>query len=443
MSWIFLTLCLVLLLFSIACRALHEYVRHDLERLCQQKDTESYFAFIIAHYVEIRHGFEMIRSILLFTVPILAFREVGIQPLLPEEAAASAGSDSELTSCMQFLLTMLPYFFLYISCRYWIPRPLGDLYATKIVYRFFPFFRFIAFFALPMIWLGDFVEIIIQRLAGVTKTELDEEEDLQEDIRSIVAEGHRDGFIDTTARTMIDRIIHLDDAHTSTIMTPRTEMQCISNQDSWEEMLQFVNETQLSRIPVFGENRDDIRGILFSKDLLECMMPGHSFESEKWAEEGNLHPPIFVPETKKVNSLLQEFLQSHNHFAIVLDEYGGVSGVVTLEDILEEIVGEITDETDDAPSEEIHIADDGTVEVFGRVHIDELNTQLHTEFASEGGFETIGGFILTRLGRVPQAGEEIDADGTRLIVLEATPRKIEKIRIVLSSQEQETEKTQN
>lgn len=442
MSWIFLTLCLVLLLFSIACRALHEYVRHDLERLCQQKSMEAYYAFIIKHYVKIRHGFEMIRSLLLFTVPILAFHEVGMLQIQPKETAAGTGG-FEFARCVQFLLAMLPYFFLYISCRYWIPRPLGDLYATKIVYRFFPFFRFIAFFAFPMIWLGDFVEIIIQRLAGVTKTELDEEEDLQEDIRSIVAEGHRDGFIDTTARTMIDRIIYLDDAHTSTIMTPRTEMQCISNQDPWEEMLQFVNETQLSRIPVFGENRDDIRGILFSKDLLEYMVPTHSSDPEKWADEKNLHPPIFVPETKKVNSLLQEFLQSHNHFAIVLDEYGGVSGVVTLEDILEEIVGEITDETDDVPSEEIHIAEDGTVEVFGRVHIDELNAQLHTELESEGGFETIGGFILTRLGRVPQTGEELETDGMRLTVLEATPRKIEKIRIVLSSQEPETEKTQN
>ncbi|MBQ6107023.1 MAG: HlyC/CorC family transporter, partial [Thermoguttaceae bacterium] len=320
-----------------------------------------------------------------------------------------------------------------IACRYWIARPLGDMYATRIVYYGFHFFRVLACFAFPLSWIGRFLEVVIQRLAGVQKTEQNEEEDLEEDIRSIVAEGHRDGFIEDEVRVMFDRIMQLDDAQVSTIMTPRTEIQSLSRDANWQEMLDFVNETQLSRIPVFGEDRDDIIGILFSKDLLLHLGPSGT-PALNWTEY--LHPPVFVPETKQINILLQEFLKSQNHFAIVLDEYGGVSGLVTLEDILEQIVGEIADETDDVPPEEIHLAEDGSAEVLGRVHIDEINTRLGTELSTEGDFETIGGFILTQLGRVPAIGEEIEADGVRLVVEEATARRVEKVRIILSSEDE-------
>ncbi|MBQ2821016.1 MAG: HlyC/CorC family transporter [Thermoguttaceae bacterium] len=432
MSVLFLSLCFVLFLLSIACRALHEYIRHDLERLCTRKSRSEYFDLIIDQYEAVRRGFEMLRSILLFSIPALAFAEISAA-----EEFRNPESVSEFFSMI--FVPSLPYFFLYIASRYWVSRPLGDLYATRIVYYFFHFFRLISFFALPLSWLGQFIEIIIQRLAGVTKSELDEEEDLEEDIRSIVAEGHRDGFINDEVRNMFDRIMQLDDAHVSTIMTPRTEMQSISNKASWQDMMDFVNETQLSRIPVFGEDRDDIVGVLFSKDLLLNMNPGQA-DKAQWSKPENLHSPVFIPETKQIHILLQEFLQTQNHFAIVLDEFGGVSGIVTLEDILEQIVGEIADETDDAPSEEIKIEEDGSAEALARVHIDEINAQLGTELSTEGDFETIGGFILTHLGRVPTTNEKVEADGVTLIVLEATPRKVERVRIVPGTKDSENER---
>lgn len=423
-SPLYFGLCVVLLVLSIGCRALHEFARHDLERICNRKNQDEYFKLIIDSHSRVRFGFEMIRSLLHFSIPLVALYEVW-----PENVSKGA----PLEFIREIGLPILPYFLLYIACRYWIARPLGDMYATKIVYYGFHFFRVLACFAFPLSWIGRFLEVVIQRLAGVQKNEQDEGEDLEDDIRSIVAEGHRDGFIEDDVRVMFDRIMQLDDEHVSAIMTPRTEIQSLSRDANWQEMLDFVNETQLSRIPVFGEDRDDIVGILFSKDLLLHLGPSGT-PAPNWTDY--LHTPVFVPETKQINILLREFLETQNHFAIVLDEYGGVSGLVTLEDILEQIVGEIADETDDAPPEEIHIAEDGSAEVLGRVHIDEINSRLGTEFSTEGDFETIGGFILTQLGRVPATGEEIDVNGVQLIVEEATARRIEKVRIVLSKEEE-------
>ncbi|MCR5164085.1 MAG: hemolysin family protein [Thermoguttaceae bacterium] len=423
-SPLYFGLCVVLLVLSIGCRALHEFARHDLERICNRKNQEEYFKLIIDSHSRVRFGFEMIRSLLHFSIPLVALYEVW-----PENVSKGA----PLEFIQEIGLPILPYFLLYIACRYWIARPLGDMYATKIVYYGFHFFRVLACFAFPLSWIGRFLEVVIQRLAGVQKNEQDEGEDLEDDIRSIVAEGHRDGFIEDDVRVMFDRIMQLDDEHVSAIMTPRTEIQSLSRDANWQEMLDFVNETQLSRIPVFGEDRDDIVGILFSKDLLLHLGPTGN-PAPNWTDY--LHPPVFVPETKQINILLREFLESQNHFAIVLDEYGGVSGLVTLEDILEQIVGEIADETDDAPPEEIHIAEDGSAEVLGRVHIDEINARLGTELSTEGDFETIGGFILTQLGRVPATGEELDVNGVRLVVEEATARRIEKVRVILSKEEE-------
>lgn len=427
MSLLYIGFCFLLLLLSIASKALHEYTRHDLEKLCTRKNRLEYFNSVIDHYESVQLGIEMIRCTLLFGLPILAFYEV----LLP-------ANSQEPTFSVSHVLTLIPYFFTYIASRYWIAQPLGDIYATGIVYHFFHFFRFLAFFMLPLSLCSLALQIIIQRLAGVEKSEQNESEDLEDDIRSIVAEGHRDGFIEDDMRVMFERIMQLDDAHVSTIMTPRTEMRSIAHDASWKEMLDFVNETQLSRIPVYGKDRDDIVGILFSKDLLLEIGDENTHLPLNWT--ANLHDPIFVPETKQINILLQEFLQTQNHFAIVLDEYGGVSGLVTLEDILEQIVGEITDETDDAPPEEIHMTEDGAAEILGRVHIDDINSQLGTNFSTEGDFETIGGFILTQLGRVPTIGEEIEAAGVRLVILEATPRKIEKVRLIPPETETSTEK---
>ena len=413
----FAGLCTALFVLSIACRALEKFIRHDLERLCSRKNRKEFFETVIEKDESVGLGLEMLRAVLLVVIPA-----VGIH------AVWGANESWQKFWTSDKILPVAACCFAYVGSLYWFSRPLADLFATRIVYYGFSFFRVLSWLALPLSWLDRFFEIIIFRLAGIPEAELNEEDSLEEEIRSIVTEGHRDGYIENDAREMIERIMQLDEANVTTIMTPRTDISSIPRSASWDTMLEVVNETQLSRIPVWGENKDDIIGILFSKDLLPNLGKTGCFAPEKWTQ--HLHTPYFVPETKLIHILMREFLQTHNHFAVVLDEYGGVTGIVTLEDILEEIVGEITDETDETPAEEITILSDGRAEVLGRAHIDEINTRLEIDLPEDDDYETIGGLILTRLGRVPESGETMEFDGAvNVVVLEATPRTIEKVRI--------------
>jgi CBS domain containing-hemolysin-like protein len=210
-------------------------------------------------------------------------------------------------------------------------------------------------------------------------------------------------------------------------MTPRTDMVSIPASLSWEEMLGQVIDAGHTRIPVYGRNRDDILGILHTKDLLPELSRGPCQRTEHWTKL--LRQPVFVPETKPIDALLQELQNSRNHMVVVLDEYGGVSGLVTMEDVLEEIVGEIVDEYDPAHVEGVRELGPGACEAMGRVHIDEINERLGLGLPEDADYDTIGGFVFNELGHVPTAGEDLVWHNVRITVLDATRRRIERVRI--------------
>ncbi|MGA2064919.1 MAG: hemolysin family protein [Thermoguttaceae bacterium] len=237
----------------------------------------------------------------------------------------------------------------------------------------------------------------------------------------------REGPLEEEVRERIEGVIELGDADVSQIMTPRTDMICVSAALPWPEMLDAVLKAGYTRIPVFGRNRDDILGILHVKDLLAELAKPQAARDEPWTKL--LRQPVFVPETKAIDTLLHELQRNRNHMAVVLDEYGGVSGLVTLEDVLEEIVGEIADEHDPAASDGIRELGPGAVEAPGRVHLDELNERLGLTLPEDADFDTIGGFVFSELGHVPAAGEELVWRNVRITVLEATRRRIERVRI--------------
>jgi CBS domain containing-hemolysin-like protein len=209
-------------------------------------------------------------------------------------------------------------------------------------------------------------------------------------------------------------------------MTPRTDMVCIAKALSWQEMLQFVVQVGHTRIPVYDKNRDDIVGILYIKDLLPELAKGPDVPVQPWT--ALLREPYFVPETKPIDVLLQEFQRTRNHLALVLDEYGGVSGLVSMEDVLEEIVGEIVDEYDKDLVDGIRDLGGGAFELLGRVHIDEINERLDIDLPEDGDFDTVAGLVFHELGHVPRVGEEVVAGNVRITVLEATRRRIERVR---------------
>ena len=227
---------------------------------------------------------------------------------------------------------------------------------------------------------------------------------------------------------MIEGVIELSDADVSEIMTPRTDMHMISLAMPWDDIIADVIEATHTRIPVYEKNRDDVVGILYSKDLLPELATGDP--NSRTPIRDLLRKPVFVPETKKIDDVLQMFQQLRTHIAVVLDEYGGVSGLVSIEDVLEEIVGEIVDEYDEEVAEEIQRIDENTFETLGRTHVDEINEAMNIELPDDGDFDTIGGFVFTELGRVPLAGETIVwQQSIQIEVLEASQRRIERVRI--------------
>jgi len=323
-----------------------------------------------------------------------------------------------------------------LAVEIWIPWAVVRLWAAPFLYFTWPAWRIVGVLLAPLVIVARFVDALLHRLAGRVP-EVPDEESFEEDIRTIVTEGHREGLLEEDAREMIEGVIELGDLDVSEIMTPRTDMVSMPQTLSWQEALEFVIQVGHTRIPVTNKNRDDIVGILVTKDLLPELAKGPDERVRPWTSL--LREPYFVPETKPIDVLLQEFQQTHTHMAIVLDEYGGVAGLVTMEDVLEEIVGEIIDEYDSDLVEGVRQLDDGLCEALGKVHVDEINERLDLQLPEDEDYDTIGGFVFSELGHVPVVGEELVWKNVRITVLEATRRRIERLRIeVLDRTRRET-----
>jgi magnesium and cobalt transporter len=232
---------------------------------------------------------------------------------------------------------------------------------------------------------------------------------------------------DPEEQDMLQGVLEVAETQVREVMIPRSQMVVIERSQKLDEMLQVIVESGHSRFPVIGEDRDEVLGVLLAKDLLRY------FGNEQRGElriEDYLRPPAVIPESKRLKALLKEFRDSHNHMAIVVDEYGGVSGLLTIEDVLEEIVGEIVDEYDKEVDEDIQRLDDNTFEAAGRTHVDEINDAMKIDLPDDGDFDTIAGFVFTELGRVPLPGEMLDWENkVRILVLEVSKRRIERVRI--------------
>jgi len=315
----------------------------------------------------------------------------------------------------------------------WLAQAIANLWSEAFLFYSWRAWRMISLALSPLTGVARFCDVLLHRLAGRTKVK-PTEESIEEEIRAIVSEGHREGLLEEDAREMIEGVIELGDAVVSEILTPRTDMVSMPMPADLDEAVKFIVSVSHTRIPVYSENRDDVIGIVHAKDLLRELAKSNPRFGAPIKQI--LREPYFVPETKRVDDLLEEFQLKRNHMAIVLDEYGGVAGLVTIEDVLEEIVGEIIDEYDEDIVEEILRVDEKTFETLARVHVDEINEQLGLEIPDDGEYETIGGFVFHELGRIPAVGEELVWRSVRLTVLAATPRRIERLKIEMLDNDQ-------
>ena len=271
-------------------------------------------------------------------------------------------------------------------------------------------------FAVPAFVLGLPSRIVARSITMVTR-------DPDTDILSLVEREEAAGGVEEQERRMIRGIIALEDKSAREIMVPRIDMAAADIDDRVQDVAGIVTERGYSRVPVFRENIDDIVGIVYAKDLLRAMSNG---SREKPLSE-LLRQPFFIPESKRLDELLTEMQSRRIHMAIVVDEYGGTAGLVTIEDLLEEIVGEIEDEYDVArPGMEV-ISDTEVVLDAGTT-TDVLKELFDYEVDSED-FDTVGGFVIHQLGRLPSVGDEVDVDGITLRVLSMSGRRIRRLRV--------------
>ncbi|MEX1127818.1 MAG: hemolysin family protein [Vicinamibacterales bacterium] len=233
------------------------------------------------------------------------------------------------------------------------------------------------------------------------------------------------GLIEEEGRKLLQSIVDFGDTLVREVMTPRPDMVAISADATLAELRELFQEQEYSRIPVYGENLDNILGLVYVKDLIQ--LEGASDAARLQPDLPQLlRPATFVPETKRVADLLKEFQRKQTQIAIVLDEYGGTAGLATIEDLLEELVGEIRDEYD-VETEPVTEEPDGSFIFSGKVNFDQVCDRLDVAVEPEG-FETVGGYVLTRVGRVPAVGETFELDGMQVEVLEAERRRIHRVR---------------
>jgi CBS domain containing-hemolysin-like protein len=255
--------------------------------------------------------------------------------------------------------------------------------------------------------------------AGQASPETDEEQG--EAAQAYIEAGAQEGLIEGDERRLIQSIVEFGDTRVREVMTPRPDIVAIRADATLGELRALLREQAYSRVPVYKDSLDNILGVVFVKDLVQLT------DADERTVAAIMRPAHVVPETKPVSDLLREFQHRRVQIAIVVDEYGGTAGLVTLEDLLEEIVGEIRDEYDEE-SEPIADLGDGVFAFSGKVDIDELADRLGVAIAREG-FETVGGYLLARLGRVPAVGESLDIDGLGVEVLEAERRRVTKVRV--------------
>jgi CBS domain containing-hemolysin-like protein len=294
---------------------------------------------------------------------------------------------------------------------------LGVLFIKPLKYFYYLFY--------PVTYVLEYFVILLNKLTGI-KIEKLGPSITEDEIEFLIKMGEKEGILEYQKKEMLHNIFEISERTAKEVMVPRTDMVVLDIEENFESMLKVIRETEFSRIPVYEEKLDNIIGILYVKDILKYL--NDKFENIK--VRSIIRKAYFVPETKKLDELLKEFQLKRIHMAIVVDEYGGVSGIVTLEDIIEEIVGEIRDEYDNEEDIKIVKVSDGIFKADARVSIDDFLEYFNIERAENmSGFETLGGLIYDLAGKVPEVGEEYQFNGYILKVLHRDGRKLKTIEI--------------
>ncbi len=410
---------IAVILLAVACiaavqaRAARGTPRHRLEDLCQKRGRPGLDD-------EIAAGSEPVAFIAATIVAVMAT----LATLVAGQTPDLRGPPGELHAPGMLVWTALVWTLL-VAVPMLVTRTIG---ATILVATW-PVWRTLVALVTPFVAGAARVAAVLAGRRGAKAAGADEPT-VEEEVRQVVDEALREGRLEGAARDMIEGVMELREARVAQIMTPRTSMVSLPVDAPWEDVLRVVTDSAHTRLPVWGRSPDDVLGILHTRDLLARMAtPGGGAAAAPPALRPLLRPPYFVPESMSVQHLLREFQRTHTHLAVVTDEFGGVSGIVTIEDALEEIVGEIADEHDEALSDGIRPVSEGVVEVLAGVRLADLAAATGLDLPEEADYETVGGLVFHHLGRIPVAGDGFESHGARFEVVSASRRRVDLVRV--------------
>ncbi|TWU01951.1 hemolysin family protein [Neorhodopirellula pilleata] len=387
------------------------FAGRSLEVYCRVRKNRERFGAVLDHQDDAIRGSEYLRMI--GTVVFLMF---GTLVVVEHQGHAwNVLTTWAVVACLLIMLTHL-----------WLPAAITRFTSSPLLYFTWPFWFLLSVAMRPLQGPGELLEIMTRRLAGKIEHEDEDEEQLEDEIRTIVTAGTREGYFGPGVREMIQGVMELHEDTVGHIMTPRGDVEAIDVKTMWPEAINKIIASGRTRYPVYEESLDNVVGILFVKDLLPFLV------SQKLPDQPILdlcRRPWSVPKDRSVESLLREFLHNRSHMAIVVDEFQQTAGVVTIEDALEEIVGEIVDESDEEEEYEIRVIDDDTIEVDGRVMIDDINELIHWNLPESEDYETIAGWVLYHTGAIPDPGQQLRLNEFEIEVLRATNRKIESMQL--------------
>jgi putative hemolysin len=410
-------LVVIALFGSFACEALRSFSRSRLDEACRKLGQPDRFAIVLR------------RS----TDGLIAWR---ILTLLAVAAVAAVAGDrfaadlTHLNGVRDWLAVVTEPILLaavFVFGLFVLPWSLARVTGERFLARCWPVLE-LAVRGMRLAVAGvRRIDAFMHRLWGLKEPTGHTAESLLREIESVVDLGQREGILAPQARRMIERVIAAQQEDVAAVMTPRTEMECVPATASLEEARQVMVAGGHSRMPVIGTSPDDIIGILYAKELLRHMSAengGPALSLKDVVKE-----PFYVPETIGIDKLLESMKRRGVHIAIVIDEYSGVAGLVTMEDVLEEIVGEIVDEYDTADDTGIRQVGPSAIEVEPWVRIDDLGEQFAFDLPDDEDYDTVGGFVYAQLGRIPKRRETIAWKNLRVTVLDADKRRILKLRV--------------
>ena len=415
-GWILLLICVLAgatLFFSVNAIALRIFSRAKLQEAFKETNKEGLEVVLVENDEKLILTCSLYRLILNMTLMLFLL-----------DVISRIHKDGP--QIHDYLLTFIVAVVIFSIFSLAIPHAWAKYAGEKILSRTYRLLLTAAALAWPVLYIFQLYDGFVRRLAGIAEsTPEEQQEEKQEEFLTDLEHHRMEGAVDKEEQEMIESVLELDETAADEIVTPRTDITAVEVNSDLQTVLDTISEAGHTRVPVYEENIDKIIGMIYAKDLLTEI--GKNPADFKLRDK--MREAYFVPETKPLRTLLHEFQNQKLHIAVVLDEYGGTAGIVTLEDIIEELVGEITDEYEETPAEPIKKIDKNTFEADARTYVDDLNDQFELNLPEDEDYDTIGGFVFSHLGYIPKTDESFDYQDLNFTIVSAEARRIKRIKI--------------